>query len=77
VVGPWPPKVLPKGDTNVTMKEGATGDSAASTGLAGGAFPSTIAADDDVIMVEPGMLAICRVSLVLYAFNALPTLRAW
>jgi hypothetical protein len=34
----------------------AAGDPAASTGPAGGAFPSTAAADDDIIMEEPGVI---------------------
>jgi hypothetical protein len=50
------PEVLPEGDTNVTAEEVAVGDPAASTGSAGGAFPSTTAADDDVAVEEPGVI---------------------
>jgi hypothetical protein len=50
------PEVLPEGDTNVTAKEVATGNPAALTGPAEGAFPSTAAADDDVVVEEPGVI---------------------
>jgi hypothetical protein len=55
-VGPRPPEVLPEGDTNATMKEVAAGDPVASTGSVGGTFPSTVAADDDVTVEEPGVI---------------------
>jgi hypothetical protein len=38
------------------MEEVAAGDPAASTGLAGGVFPSTAVADDDVTVEEPGVI---------------------
>jgi hypothetical protein len=49
-------EVLPEGDTNVMMEEVATSDPAASTGLAGGVFPSIAVADDDVAMEEPRVI---------------------
>jgi hypothetical protein len=49
-------KVLLEGDTNVMAKEVVASDSAASTGLAGGVFLSTAAADDDVAMEELGVI---------------------
>jgi hypothetical protein len=48
--GSLAPEVLPEGDTN------ATGDTVASTGLAGGAFPSTVATNDDVAVEEPRVI---------------------
>jgi hypothetical protein len=54
--GSMAPEVLPEGDTNVTAKEVATANPAALTGPAEGAFPSTAAADDDVVMEEPGVI---------------------
>jgi hypothetical protein len=54
--GPPALEVLPEGDTNVMSEEVAASNSAASTGLAGGVFPSTAAADDDVAMEELGVI---------------------
>jgi hypothetical protein len=54
--GSQAPEVLPEGDTNVMAKEVAIGDPTASTGLAGGAFPSTAATDDNIAMEEPGVI---------------------
>jgi hypothetical protein len=50
------PEVLLEGDTNVMMEEVAACDPAASTGPAGGAFPSSVAVDDDITMEEPGLI---------------------
>jgi hypothetical protein len=54
--GSLAPEVLPEGDTNVTAKEVSTGNPATLTGPAEGAFPSTVAADDDVAVEEPEVI---------------------
>jgi hypothetical protein len=48
--------VLPEGDTNVTVEEMATSDPTASTGPAGGVFPSTATADENVTVEEPRVI---------------------
>jgi hypothetical protein len=50
------PEVLLEGDANVTVGEMATGDSAASSGPARGTSPSTVVADDDVVLEESGVI---------------------
>jgi hypothetical protein len=49
-------EVLPEADTNVMVEEVAAGDPPASTGPTWGVFPSTVAADNDVALVEPGVI---------------------
>jgi hypothetical protein len=68
--GSLTPEVLPEDDTNVTVDEMAAGGPAASTGLAGGVFSSTLAVDDataleesEVILGHPTLRAPVDVSL--------------
>jgi hypothetical protein len=49
-------EVLPEGDTNVLEGEMSAGDPAASTGPTRDASPSTVVADNDVVVEESGVI---------------------